>query len=250
MTSYTVTATATNNTFGGGLLQVEVLDNAALAGTPAVGSSSTAFNCSVTTTVAGSFVFGALANEAASTTFAASSGCTIISQASMNAGGAQGGSFRTSSGTGTPGATTVGSSTTFPGTYGAAALEILASGGTLSVDGSSPAVVSSLTATSFTTASFTPPGSNILVAMFADTGTQSGGTATNVATVSSSPALTWTEQVNVNVNESGTYAYAGVWTAVVPAASTPGPALFPQFMGSRPSVVVSGAGWRGAQHSR
>ena len=249
MTAYTVTATATNNSFGGGLLQVDVLDNAALAGTPAVGSSSTAFNCSVTTTAAGSFVFGALANEAAATTFVASSGCTIISQSSINGGGAQGGSFQTTSGTGTPGATTVGSSTTFPGTYGVAAMEILASGGTLSVDASSPAVVDSLTATSFTTASFTPgASSNILVAMFAITGNFTPTTC--VATVSSSPSLTWTEQVKVSVSESGTAADVGVWTAPLGPVVTPGPPLFPQFMGAVPVVVASRAGWRGAQHSR
>jgi hypothetical protein len=220
MTAYTVTATATNNTFGGGLLQVDVLDNAAVAGSPAVASSSTAFNASITTSTAGSFVFGALANETASTTFVASASSTIISQASINSGGAQGGSFQTTSATGTPGPTTVGSSTAFPGTYGVAAVEILASGGTLSVDASSPAVVDSATASSFTTASFSPPAGTVLVAMLAITGNFTP--ATCVATVSSSPALTWTEQVKVIVSESGTASYVGVWTASVPGGAGAG----------------------------
>lgn len=227
MTSYTVTAAVTNNTFGGGILQVQTLNNAAIAGTPAVASSSTAFNANITTTTAGSLVFGALANETASTAFTAEPLCTIINQASINAGGSQGAEFKTTSVTGTPGSTLVGSSTAFPGTYGMAAMEILASGGTLAVDAAnSPAFISSLTTTTpfGPTASFTPAAAaTVLVAMFAITGNFSATTC--VATITSSPALTWTEQKSVVVAESGTAAYAGVWTAVLPTGGSSNPVV-------------------------
>ena len=218
MTSYTVTGTATNNTFGGGLLQVEVLTGATLAGTPATVTASAAYNGSITTTQTGSYVLGALSNLVASTSFTASAGCTIINQASINAGGAQAGAFRTTSGTGgSPGPTTVGSSTTFAGTYGMVAVEIIPSG-TIAFDASTPAVVSSATLTSFTTASFTPPAGSLLVAILVTTGNFSSTAC--VATVSSSPGLIWSEQVHFTGDESGTDAYIGVWTAPVPAAGT------------------------------
>ena len=251
MTSYTVTGTATNNSFGGGLLKVYVLDGAQLAGSPATASSppqTAAYNCSITTTTTGSFVYGIANNETASTTFAASSGTTITDQASINAGGAQAAAFHTTSATGTPGATTVGSSTTFAGNYGVVALEVLANG-TQSIDASSPAVVSSTTLTSLTTASFAPPGSNILVAVLATVGNATGGN-TCVGTVSSTPSLTWTEQIKVNSAVGGANSYIGVWTAVVPAASTTGPALGLQSVARVPAIIVSNSGWRGAQHSR
>ena len=217
MTAYTVTGTTTNNTFGGGLLQVQVLDNAALAGTPATATSATAYNCSITTTVTGSMVFGSVSNLSANATFTAESGTTILTDFADTTHTAEYGSFRTTSTTGTPGPTTVGSSTTFNTNYGCCALEILASGGTLTIDGSSPAAVDSATLTSLTTASFTPPGGSLLVAMLVADGAFSG---TQVATVSSVPALTWTERINVNAAEAGLSGYLGVWTATVPAAVT------------------------------
>lgn len=217
MTSYTVTGSTTNNTFGGLYLQVQVLNNAALAGTPATATSGTAYNCSITTTQANSFVFGALNQNATETTFVASSGCTIISQYDNTADQNQYGSFKTTSGTGTPGATTVGSSTTFATNYGCCALEVLASGGTLSVDGSSPASAAANTGSSITTASFTPPGNTLLVAILATDGDTSGNV--QVATVSSSPALTWTERVHLSSTIGAVNAYVGVWTASVPAST-------------------------------
>ena len=251
MTSYTVTGSTTNNTFGGGLLKVYVLDNAALAGTPAVGSSTSAYNCSVSTTQDGSYVFGGVNNETASTSFTASSGCTITDQASINAGGAQGGAFQTTSGTtGTPGPTTVGSSTTFAGNYGVAAMEILASGGSLSVEGGSPAAVTSTSATSFTTASFTPVSGTLLVAVLVACGNATGSN-TCVATVSSTPSLaTWTEQVKINATAGAVNSYAGVWTAVLAAPVTSGPPLGLQPLVQVPAVVPVISGWRNAAHSR
>lgn len=249
MTSYTVTGTATNNTFTGGLLKVYVLDAAALAGSPAVGSSTAAYNCSVSTTADGSYVFGIANNQIAPTSFTAESNCTISDQAAINSGGAQAAAFHTTSGTtGTPGATTVGSSTTFAGAIGVTAMEILASGGSLSIDSSSPAVVDSETATSFTTASFSPPGSNILVAVLVACGNGSANVC--VATVSSVPALTWTEQVKISSTVDALNSYTGVWTAVVPASFTSGPPLGLQALVQAPVTVPLLSGWRNAAHSR
>ena len=220
MTSYTVTATATNNTFTGGLLKVYVLDNATLAGTPATANSVTAYNCSITTTQTGSYVFGTANNETASTAFTASGGTTITDDQSVNAGGAEACAFHTTSATGTPGATTVGSSTTFAGNYGVVALEVLNSGGSLTIDASSPAVVFSTTLTSFTTASFTPgASSNILVAVFDACGNGSANVC--VGTVSSVPALTWTERIKINSTVGAANSYNGVWTATLPPGNAP-----------------------------
>lgn len=207
----TVTASVTNDSFGGGLLQVQVLNNAALAGTPATVTSGAAFNASLTTTVAGSLVFGAVNNQTASTTFAAEPLCTIISQSSINGGGAQGAAFKTTSVTGTPGSTLVGSSTTFPGNFGMCAVEIVPAGaGNVTIDGSSPVVVDSVTLTSLTSAAFQPSSGALVAAILSFTG--NGTAATPVATVSGG-GLTWTKQVEFTTGGAG---YVGVWTAQAP----------------------------------
>lgn len=234
MTSYTVTGTATNNTFTGGMLKVYVLDNASIAGTPAVGSSTTAYNCSVTPSQNNSFFYGIAANEIASTAFTAEANTTISDQGSVSGGGAQAAAYHTTAGSSSPGTPiTIGSTTTFAGDYGTVAMEILASGGTQSIDGSSPAAIISTTLTSFTTASFAPPGGNILVAVLCANGNGSANVC--VGTVSSTPSLTWTEQIKVNSTVDATNSYIGVWTATAPANSAV-PVLPPRWM-QRVAVV-------------
>jgi hypothetical protein len=214
VTSYTVTGTATNNTFTGGYLRVEVLTGAQVAGTPATGTSTAAYNCSVTTTQAGSYVLGGSNNETASTAFTAEANCTLFGDHTVNAGGAEACSWRTTSATGTPGATTVGCTTAFAGNYGCAGMEILPNG-TIAFDGSTPADVFSTTLTSFTTASFTPPAGSVLVAILTACGNDTALVC--VGTVSSSPALTWTEQVKINGTVNAANSYTAVWTAQVPS---------------------------------
>ena len=249
MASYTVTGTTTNNVYTGGLFQVMVLDNAAVAGSPATGSSTTAYNCSVSTTADGSYVFGIACNLNAETAFTPEGNCTTLTDYANGSVETETATFRTTSTTsGTPGPTTVGFSTAYSGQYGAVAMEILASGGTLTIDGSSPAAVESATGTSYQTASFSPPGSAILVAMLSVTGNELVETC--VATVSSSPGLTWTEQVKVNSEVSPNNAYIGVWTAVVPASIAAGPPLGLQALVQPPVIVPSVSGWRNAAHSR
>ena len=219
MTSYTVSAAITFNSFGGGQLYVLVLNNATMAVTPATGTSTTAYNCSVTTTADGSIVVGALSNYSAPTAFTAESN-TTITQYSDATNDVQYAGFYSSATTGTPGATTFGSSTAFDAAYGIAAVEVVPAGaGNVTVDASSPAAVQSATTTTpFTTASFSPPGGTLLVAILAPDGNTTGGD-TIVATVTSSPALTWTQQVSVNSAVSSINGYVGVWTAVVPNPS-------------------------------
>jgi hypothetical protein len=222
VTSYTVTGSTTNNGFGGCFLKVYVLTGAATPSSPANASSSAAYNVSITTTTTGSYVVGGINNNTATGTFTASAGTTITDDYSNTTVGNEYASFHTTSATGTPGATTVGSSTAFAGTYGVLAVEIKASG-TIAFDASAPAVATSNTLTSLTTASFTPPAGSLLVAVFT---TDGGSASQQVGSMSSAPALTWTEQANLSTGfGTGAGAYIGVWTAqvsgVVPFASRP-----------------------------
>lgn len=247
MTSYTVTATQGTNATAGMHLLVLVLDNAQMAGTPAVGSSVSAYNCSVTTTQAGSIVVGAIAQGAASA-FTAESNSTITEYADSTHGNEYAGFY--SSATGTPGAAAYGSSTAYAnGWYGCAAVEVIpVSAGNVTVDASGPASLGSDTLTALTSASFTPPGSNILAALVAVNGS---GTGAQTVTFASTPSLTWTVQSSeAAVSSSTFFGWVGVATAVVPSGNTPGPLLPQRLMGGPPAVVVSGSGWRGANHSR
>src|SRR5215472_2478923 len=144
-----VTATQGGSTANGLLLRVEVLTQAVLAATPATGSQSgggaVAAQCSITTTTAGSLVYGALVRGQAGA-YTAAAGCTLIDNVSDATNGEQYGTFKTTSPTVTPGTITAGSSApTASTTHGAAAIEILAAG-TITTDPSSPPVASSTSA--------------------------------------------------------------------------------------------------------
>jgi hypothetical protein len=185
---------------------------------------------SITTTVTGSYVVGGINNNTNTTSFTASAGTTITDQYTNTPDGNQYAAFHTTSATGTPGATTVGSSTAFAGNYGVLAVEILASG-TIAFDASAPAALGANTGSSLTSASFTPPAGSLLVAVFT---TDGGSTSQQVGSMSSSPGLSWVEQANLSTGfATGAGAYIGVWAAAVPAAGTP-PSLpnpsLPQFV--------------------
>ena len=243
MTAYTVTATQSVNTSAGMQLYVAVLTNASLAGTPATGTSTTAYDCSVTTTQVGSIVAGAIASLNSSSALTALANTTLTQYSDTTNSTVYAG--YTTSTTASPGATTYGSSTAFNSFYGACGAEIIpASGGSVAVDGSSPAAVTSVSATALTTASFTPPGGSLLVATVATDGNGSGAVT---MTGSSSPVLTWTQRVSVVSSVGGTFAYIGVLTAPVPAAA---PSLLEDALTNTPVIVAGRAGWRGASHSR
>ena len=226
----TVTASGSGTSLGNGVfLQVLVLDNAALAGTPATAvinsGNNSAYSASITTTQAGSLVVGLYNDWNSNTdTLAPVTGCTAIAATPDNTLGTEYGAFRTTSATGTPGATTVGYAN--PGTndgYAGCAIEVLSSGGTVSLDGSAPAAVVTSSALTVTTASFTPPTGTILVALVSLA--NNDGTNNNsgfAATVSDTGlGLTWTPaKVSFNGSITGSTAYVGIFTAAYSGAAT------------------------------
>ena len=163
--SLTVTATGTSPNQGIYLF-VQVLTDAALAGTPAVLQAGGTFNGNITTTATGSFVLGAVYDWDTPETLTAISGSQILDQLQDATNNSTYAAFSTTAGTVTPGSTAVGivyDAGTHDG-YGVAAVEILASGGSIGFDGSTPADALNATGTTVTTASFSPPAGSLLVA--------------------------------------------------------------------------------------
>ena len=224
----TVTATQTGNTTGAGFLQVFVLDNAVVAGTPATAITyvpgTTAFSTSITTTQTGSFVFGAICEGNITTAPTPLGNTTIYSSYTDSGDTNQYSAFKTTTGTGTPGPTTVGSSSTGASAgAGIAAMEVLASGGTLSVDASTPASVGNATNVQ-ATASFSPPAGSVLLAVVVTNGTASGAPTITMTGSGTLAGLTWTPGPDANAVTDGYYQAVGVWYATVPgggAAASP-----------------------------
>lgn len=214
----TVTATQGGSTANGLNLRVFVLTGAAAAASQSGATVATspgsgaAFQASLTTTQTGSRVYGAgsYGPQAAPTANAQTAGVDAVSDATN---GEEYVSFKGASTTGTPGATTFGYSSTTGGGGPLAMLEVLPSG-TLAEDSSGPANVSTTSALTVTTASFTPPGGSLLVALIGS----DGGVGVTTYTVSDTSSLTWTEKVKQNPSGGD---YAGVWIAQVPASAGP-----------------------------
>lgn len=208
-TSLTVTATQGGGAAPGMLLRVKVLTGAAPASaqTGAALTATFANSGSITTTHADSFVYGAI-QAAAPGSFTAEPLCTLIDNFNETTHSEQYGTFRTTSATGTPGATLVGSSTGDTSISDIAAAEILA-GGTIAEDSSAPAVVTSGTLTALTTASFSPPPGSLLVVMVA-----CNGSAASLETMTvTGGGLTWTPLAQAATSST---CYAGVFIAQVP----------------------------------
>lgn len=91
--------------------------------------------------------------------------------------------------------------------YGGVAVAEILTSGTLAEDPSSPAPVNTTSATTVTTARFTPPMGSLLVAEIA-----TAGTAVAVTVTDDNGALDWYELASWH---SGTSGYAGIWAAVV-----------------------------------
>lgn len=210
----TVTATQGGSTANGMLLRVEVLTGAAVTQNGATAAhdftaTTTSFTQSLTTTVTGSWVYGAAEhgpNHGAATANGSSAMIDDVLDATHNVRYC---TFKSLAATGTPGATTFGFTFTGADTGPWAAAEILPAG-TIAEDASAPAVVSTTTATTVSTAAFTPPPGSLLVALVAS----DGGAAQTTMTVSDG-TLTWTELVKANASGDD---YAGVWIAQVPPA--------------------------------
>jgi Spherulation-specific family 4/Putative Ig domain len=206
----TVTATqGGGDTNPGILLRVRVLDNAAVAGTPNAGtqSAAAAHSVTITTTEAGSIVYGAIV-DGDDAIVPMNAGCTNLDNVVDATNDLCYATFF-SGPTGTPGANSVGTDASFGG--GVAALEVLPSGGSIATDGSTPAVVSSTTATTIETGSFTPPLGTLLIG-FVSAGGMAGDVTT--MTVADSWGLTW--HAAAQAHAAGQF-YAGIWYAAAPA---------------------------------
>lgn len=211
----TVTATEGANSVNGILLRVRVLTGAAAAaaqpgGIKQADTSTTPFyDQPVTTTQAGSVVYGAMADGNTAFVMTPDARTTLIDNFSDSTQGCQYVSWRATAATGTPGATTLGATSPAGGEHGTyAAAEILSATGAITEDGSAPAVATSVSAKTVTTASFSPPVGSLLVAMAACC--SSAATTVTITTA----GLTW-RQVAFESTAAGTA--SGVWVADVPA---------------------------------
>jgi hypothetical protein len=204
MTSITVTAAQGGaGAHAGTILAVKVLTGQA-ASPIGVAAQAAALEAAITPGATGSIIYGACADNADDVSLTAASGTTIISQ--VNGAGISAAVVRkTATTTGGTGAT-VGTTSGFPNVPSCALLEIL-SGTGLVEDSSTPAVASSATATSVTSASFSPPAGAILVALVGAGNSVSGQTT---VTVTDSSGLTWTQR---SVKDPSGAAHASVWTA-------------------------------------
>jgi hypothetical protein len=163
----TVTATWTGGSPTGRLLHVFVLTG----GTAAGGNSArnvSGFNGNLAFTPAGnnSWLVWSLYDNAGPSAFTAISNNTIQDNFSTGAGQRLGDGYYTGTVTGGTGVT-VGATSGNGSNVVGIAYEIKASGGTTpAIDASTPATVSATTSgTTLTTASFTPPGGAVLVAV-------------------------------------------------------------------------------------
>ena len=242
---FAVTATqGGTGTDNGIALTVKVLTGAAAAagqgGASGSSGTTTTPNGSITPRATGSYVYGAVANLAAATAFTPAAGNTFSQNVLYSGDGDTFGTFRVNATTTASIQVTAGASgpTEVSGLINWCAAEILANG-TLAEDASSPAGVNTTTATTVSTAGFTPPAGSLLVAQVSCNYVGSG---TLTMTVSGG-GLTWTQIVGETVD------LASVWVAQVPAAAAGQPA------GGQPGPVraripaaqqrMAGAGPRG-----
>lgn len=229
----TLTVTATQGGLGasqGMALRVFVLTGAKPVASQTGGVNSTNFattttnfTASITTTQTGSRVYGAISHSPQSTDSGAAA-TTIVDNINDSVNGEEYVTYKATSVTGTPGATTLGITLSGTAAGGPLAMAEILTSGTLAEDASGPAVVSVLGSGStltVTTASFNPPAGSLLVALVPSNGGASQVTMT--VTDNLGTHLNWHEQVKTNVAGND---YAGVWIADVPGAAPAG--LLPQ----------------------
>jgi hypothetical protein len=218
--SLTVTATRSGAGVSGGMaLAVKAVTGAAAAQTGSVAASETVTvpQLAITPAGNGSWVYGAVLNGAVNTAYTAN-GATVFGQNVADAvSDATYGAFRST------GTTTAGTPVTLGGSAPSEssgflyiALAEILSAGTLAEDSSSPAALSSSTASSLATASFSPPAGALLVAMTSSDWSGSG----SVTFAVSGGGYTWAQ-----LSGTGTVGLASVWVAQVP--SVPPPANVP-----------------------
>jgi hypothetical protein len=228
----TVTAAQGGVTFNGMALRVMVLTQAARTQSGATASANGVVQVAVTPNQTGSRVYGA--GIAPNGSYSVNGATTQIDNLTDATNLAQ---YLTCKATatsvsGTP--ETIG----WPGSGsgGGVMLEIQQAG-TLTEDGSAPAVSTTTGATTTTTASFTPPAGSLLVAMVPS----NGGAGVTTMTVSGG-SLTWIEKVKANASSAG---YVGVWIAQVPAAAAVQAPARPVAQRRRPPARGIAGGVRG-----
>ena len=211
-----ITVTASQGgtgTFNGIALTVKVLLNAAATQNGATFSDTSTLTTpqhAITPNATGSWVYGAVYNDAAATAYTPNGSTTFSQNVTFAGDGCTFGTFRTTGTTtsGTP--VTVGASapTEPTGTLSFALAEVLVMAGqSLAEDASSPAGANTTAATTVTTASFTPPGGSLLVAMVSN---NYAGTGTLTMTVSDTSGLSWSQAIGETIDS------ASVWLARVP----------------------------------
>src|SRR5258707_8641619 len=215
----TVTATQTNGA-NGMALRIFVLTQAAAVQNGA--TSNTQFGAtqthtqSITTTQTGSRVYGAGSYFLSGAVISAAAATTVVDDVDDAVNTDTYVTFKATSLTGTPGATTLGFTSTSTAQGGPFAQAEILTAGTLTEDASGPAVASTTAAQTVVTASFTPPPGSLLVALT----TSNGGAGVTTMAVSGG-GLTWSELVKNNPSGGD---YAGVWIAQIPAAAGGGAA--------------------------
>src|SRR5258707_9488451 len=184
------------------LTQAAAVQNGTAANTN-FSSATTTHTLSITTTQTGSRVYGAIEWSVNSAATAAAL-TTVVDDVADATNSDEYVTFKATSLTGTPGATTLGATSAGTTTGPLAMAEILTAG-TLTEDASTPAVASTTAATTIVTAGFTPPPGSLLVALVS-----SDGSAGSTTMAVSGGGLIWSELVKNNAAD-----YAGVWIAQV-----------------------------------
>ena len=222
--SMTVTANWTGTTSYSDSITVLVLTGAAnnqagAAHNTATSSTAALASCGVTTTAAGSWCFGIVCSDASSTAPTIPGGQTdVFNSLTMFLAGTSGTGHwvqGTSSPTSLSGTPVTINDTAPSQEYGMAVLEILAAGGGITLDASTPIpVFGSGSASTLTTASFTPPlGAMLLVAFTKDSGTA----VTMNAPTNTGGAVTWDSAVAVNISSQG---QSAIWRGVVTTSAS------------------------------
>lgn len=222
--AFTVTATPGGASWSRGVdLEVRVYTNATESGGATSGGRNTAAGAaqgSLTPNFSSSAVVWAITSDTSNTWPAAAANNAYDTSASHNH--TDGWESNAGHYTGTVTASSAltygaGSTATSADHENWCAYEIPASGGTVTLDGSSPTSVTNDTGLTATTASFSPPVGSVLVAMVAAGGTGSGAGITCTISDTSGLGLVWTQRVTSSSSDN--FQPTFIFTATVPAAS-------------------------------
>jgi hypothetical protein len=219
----TVTATAGGGgVLNGLMLVVRVVNNAATVqnGAAVVSTAVTKPQSAITPHATGSFVYGSVLENGTTAYSSLDANTNSLYTAVDSTNGITNGAYRSKVATTTTASTTFGwaAPTETAGNYALVSVEILSNGGTIAEDASTPATVYTASATTATTASFTPPTGSVLVAMVSNNTT--GVTLTTMALSDSASAYTWTEAATVSAQFSPALDIASIWVGI-PKSATP-----------------------------